>query len=501
MKVRIFHKKAFQILVTLAISFTLLISISNVRVKKGIEEGINLESFINHLDSQIPIYMNDYDIPGVNIALIKEGKIAWKEAYGYADQTTGRKMTIDTYMRVQSISKPVTAWGVMKLVQEDKIDLDTPVVQYLKNWDFPESDYLPEKITVRQLLSHTAGLPLGDVFTIYSPNEKRPSLKEALTKEAYLIQEPGLSFFYSNTGFNLLELLIEEVTGQTFDEYMTQEILKPLGMNHSTFTWSEQLEPQVPVGYNLAGEAIPVYVYPEKGSGGLFATAEDIATFVTAGMIGDFQEYRVLEPQYINQLYTPAAEKIGVYSLVFDSYGFGHYLERFPSGEKAISHGGQGTGIMTHFHAVPETKDGIVILTNSQRSWPFIAYILSDWAKWNGFSHVGMSRIIWGEYVQWALIGSIWFIALLQLWRLIEGVIFKRLEFKPLSKKNSLLRFIQGSMSFVLIAVLLWCVNQKYLFITSVFPITSIWLGISLLLVAIVLILTALFPKKDLVVK
>src|SRR5690606_829147 len=104
---------------------------------------------------------------------------------------------------------------------------DAPIIKYFKNWNFPDSKISTEQVTVRQLLSHTGGLPLGDVFTIYSPYEKMPSLKEKLTIEAVLIREPGSAFSYSNTGYNLLELLIEEVTGQAFNEYMRQEILLP----------------------------------------------------------------------------------------------------------------------------------------------------------------------------------------------------------------------------------------------------------------------------------
>ena len=86
------------------------------------------------------------------------------------------------------------------------------------------------------------------------------------------------------------------------------------------------------------------------------------------------EDQEVLARQNINTLYTPMVGKIGVYDLVFDAYGLGYYLENLPNGEWAVSHGGQGGGVMTHFHSFPETGDGIVILTNSQRSWPFIAF-------------------------------------------------------------------------------------------------------------------------------
>lgn len=491
------NKRTFRVLAALIAAITLVVFVSKLGPTKSVEKDASVETFITQMDAHIPTLMQGYGIPGASIALVRNGEIVWTGAYGYADLEAVREMTADTYFRVQSISKPITAWGVLKLAQQGKIELDASIGQYIKSWSFPESKFSTDKITVRQLLSHYSGLPLGDVLTIYSPKEELPSLKESLTEAAYLMQEPGVSFSYSNIGFNLLELLIEEVTGRDFAEYMEKEVLIPLGMNRSTFTWSEALAPPVPPGYGLTGKPVPVYVYPEKASGGLFATAEDIAKFVIAGMPDFAQEHPVLSPRDINQLYMPEAQNLGVYSLVFDSYGLGYYLENLPDGKKAVSHGGQGTGIMTHFHAVPETGDGIVILTNSQRSWPFISYIVSDWAWWCGFSSIGMGRIILGQYLLWTLIGLVWFVLLLQTWGLAEGLISGKRKPALFSKKLRPVRLAQFVLFFILAISLLWCMNQDYLFLTSVFPVASGWLGLSACASAFVLLFTALFPKDE----
>jgi CubicO group peptidase (beta-lactamase class C family) len=480
----------------LIIPIVLVFSISKIFSEKQFEENIPAHYFTSYLDSRIKELMDIYEIPGATIALIKGGETVWVQAYGYADLETGRKMTVDTYVRVQSISKPVTAWGIMKLVEQGKIDLDSPVKHYIKNWKFPDSEFSEEKITIRQLLSHSAGMPLGDFYNYYSPKGDIPTLEASLTKEAVLIKDPGLSFSYSNTGFNLLELLIEEVAGRDFAEFMQDEVLVPLEMQDSSFEWRETLQPAVPFGYDLNGKAVPVYVYPEKGSGGLFSTVGDIATFLIAGMPGFTQNQHVLKPRSIDQLYTPMITGLGVYDLVFDSYGLGYYLEDLSNGKQAVSHGGQGTGWMTHFHCVPESGDGIVILTNSQRSWPFIANILSDWSEWNGFSPIGMSRIIIGQKILWAIVGLIWVIVFWHLWILAEGIFSKKLEFSPLSKKSRFLRLMQLFWFICITIVLLWCINQDYLFISSVFPIVSIWLGWTLMALAFVSLLLAMFPKK-----
>jgi len=491
------NSRKLRFLVLLFIALLLVISTVKLHSTRGVEQHAALEKFTTHLDECIPAIMKDYDIPGVCTALIQQGKTVWTKAYGYADLETGRRMTTDTHCRVESISKSVTAWGVMKLVEQGVIELDRPVQSYLKNWRLPASEFSGEKVTVRRLLSHSAGLPLGTIGVRYDPEGEIPSLQASLSGDAILQREPGQAFAYSNTGFNLLELLIEEVTGRDFAEYMATEVLVPLGMRHASFTWSRTWEPPVPNGYDLKGKPVPVYVYPDKASGGLFATVEDIAAFVAAGM-SDFSRagLKVLNAESIRKLHTPAVKLPGFYGLAFDSYGFGHFIERLSNGATAVSHGGQGSGWMTHFHFVPQTGDGIVILTNSQRSWPFMAQILSDWAAWNGFSPVGMGRIIVGQKALWLLIGLLLFVVLWQARRLALGLFSGERRFAPLSKEARFLRSGQLGLSILFLAGLLWAVNQDYLFLSSLFPIASGWLGLVIFLSAVVLLLSSLFPLR-----
>ena len=497
---RVFISIDQKIWIKVAVAFVLtcilVLSAARLHPVRQAERGVSLESYTAQIEQRIPELMKVYQIPGVSMTLVHNNRIVWEQAFGYADTAAGIRITSGTVCRVQSISKSVTAWGVMKLVEQGKIDMDLPVSHYLHDWKLPESEFSQENVTVRRLLSHTAGMPLGDILTRFAPQDDRPSLTDKLTMEARLMMEPGSAFSYSNTGYNLLELLIEEVTGQKYAVYMEQEILIPLGMTGSSFEWLEAFDPPVPQGYNLKGDVIPVYVYPEKASGGLFATAGDIAKFVLAGMPDHPQE--ILKAENINQLYTPIARDMGLYSLVFDAYGLGYYLETLSSGHLAVSHGGQGTGWMTHFHAVPETGDALVILTNSQRSWPFIAYVLSDWAEWNGFPSIGMELILVGQKILWGVIGLIWFAIFLQLLRFLAGIAHKKRSFAPFSKPFKFVRMVQFGVFVVLSIVLIWCISQPYLNISSIFPRASAWLGISMLALALCSLLSALFPVSDL---
>jgi len=205
----------------------------------------------------------------------------------------------------------------------------------------------------------------------------------------------------------------------------------------------------------------------------------------------------VLTSDMINAIYTPVIEMQGVFRFVYDYYGMGLFIEELPSGLRSASHGGQGSGWMTHFQAVPETGDGIVILTNSQRSWPVFAYILTDWAHWCGFSSIGMSIIIPGQIGVWIFIGLLLFVSMLQSWRILQGLLTGQRKFSLISKKSLLLRLIQGLIFIVIVAILVWAINQPYLFIHSIFPIASGWIGTSFLLSALVLLFSLLFPFKE----
>ncbi|HCJ94650.1 MAG TPA: serine hydrolase [Sphaerochaeta sp.] len=471
------------VLASLLLGLLVALLSGSLQFHKKLDPEVTLGEFKLHMDEMIPSMMGTFDIPGCSISLVMDGDIVWSKAYGYADVENGRKLTTDTAMSVQSITKSLTAWGIMKLVENGFLELDVPVSKYLKNWRFPSTEHDVGNVTVRALLSHTAGMPLGDFTDIYAPGEEMPSITEKLTKEAILIDEPGTKFSYSNVGYHLLELLVEEVTGRRFADYMLSEVLVPMGMDSSYFEIDDSLDEFPPTGYDLEGNPVPVYLYPMRSSGGLFATAEDIARFAAAGL----DVNPVLSPDYVSQMYAPESRNIGMYSMVFDAYGFGHYVETLPNGMLSVSHGGQGKGIMTHFQVVPETGDAIVILTNSQRSWPFISFVLTEWARWRNFPSVGMGKIGWGRYAMSGLIGMLLSASLVTIMGLYP--VYRQ-------RKSSVIQIVKIIIALILIGVLLWCANQPYLFIASVFPILSPWLGVSVLVLSISLVLSVLLAES-----
>lgn len=492
---RIESRKPWKGLVTVSVLLAVLAG-SGAGVRAASTGRDSLDSFTEQLDTRVTELMASYEVPGAVLALVSDGQVVWSEAYGYADVATRRPMTVDTVNRTESISKSLTAWGVMRLVEQGVIDLDDAAAAHIDQWRFPESPHAGADVTIRQLLNHTAGLPLGTIGVHYPPDGAMPSLEENLTREARLVAEPGTSFLYSNVGFNTLESVIEGASGRDFADYMREEVLVPLGMDRSTFGWSPELTPPIPTGYELDGTPVPVYVYPEKASGGLLAPVEDIARFVAAGMTGSYYvDHGVLSLGGLEELYNPNVEISGIYRFVADSYGLGHFVETLSTGQQAVWHGGQGHGWMTHFHSVPNTGDGIVILTNSQRSWPMIAHILGVWSEWNNLPPVGMTFINQATTVVWVVVAVLVMISLLLFWRAGSGLVSGKRHFAPLSHQSRFLRLSQALFA-VLILILGTSVAQDLwaFFITPLFPRSSTWLAASTLALALALLSSALTP-------
>ncbi|TVP44422.1 MAG: class A beta-lactamase-related serine hydrolase [Gemmatimonadales bacterium] len=464
--------------------------------------GAPAEDLVARLEAQVPGWMDGLGIPGASLALIVEGRPVWLRAFGSADPAGGRPMELDAVYRVESLSKPVTAWGVMTLVEDGRLGLDDPVESRLSGFRLPPTGFNPEGVTVRRLLSHSAGLPLGTLGVEFTPGEPMPSLEAMLDREARAVAPPGSGFTYSNPGFNLLELLVQQTTGEDFSGYMARRVLGPLGMHDAHFGWDPAVEDRLPVGHDLRGRPVPAYTYPERGAGGLFATLEDMSRFVVAGMPRwDPAPWAVLSVDAIEELQVLEVRGLGVYGLVADGYGLGHFVELLSDERRAVFHGGQGNGWMTHMHWVPETGDGIIILTNSQRSWPFMARVLGDWAEWRGLSPVGMARIHQAGVLLGGLVALLLVAALAQALRLaldLRRGIRRVAPFsagRRLRAGQCLLRSVQLGVALGLVALVAWAAKMDYLFLASVFPHRMGGLAAALLALALVLTATALLPR------
>ena len=218
--------------------------------------------------------MKYYHANGVSIAVIKDYQVEWARAYGMADAEKKRPVTVNTLFQAGSISKSLNAVGVLKLAQDKKLNLEADINDYLKSWKFPyDSVAKGKKITLANLLSHTAGLTVHG-FPGYEVGATIPTLPQVLNGEkpantgAVRSQyAPGLKYEYSGGGTTISQLLVQDVTGQPYDQFMWENVLRPLGMQASSFTQPPASEPRsrLATGYLKGGKAVKghYHVYPE----------------------------------------------------------------------------------------------------------------------------------------------------------------------------------------------------------------------------------------------
>ncbi len=354
-----------------------LFSIIGCGIPASTTKGDSLET---ELDTLVPGLLKQRSVPGVSIAVIKGGQVVWSKGYGLADKSRGTMVESQTRFNIGSVSKTLTAWAAMTLVEKGIIDLDAPVDRYLKRWHLPASNFDNNKVTARRLLSHTSGLsvyPASASINGYLPGEKMPSLEDALSRSyagfgnLRVIGEPGRGFEYNNGNYVILQLLIEDVTGQSFADYMQRTIFKPLGMSKTDYEWSPELQGSVATPYDQNGEAHPHYQGVEKGSGGVYTTASDLARFVVAiaGVNGQAPGRGVLKAQTVQQMIRPADGTDGRYGLGYKMFPVSKELQ-------LVSHDGANEGWRAMFLIHPEKGDGIVLLANSELGGKIAAPII-----------------------------------------------------------------------------------------------------------------------------
>jgi CubicO group peptidase (beta-lactamase class C family) len=344
------------------------------------------ENYSERLDSLAPWLLTEYRGAGLAVALIEQGEVVSVRGYGVADKAQRLAITPDTVFYVASVSKSVSAWGVLRLVEQGKLDLDAPASRYLKRWRIPPSRFDSDQVTIRRLLCHAAGLA-PQTATGYAPDALEPTLEQTLDEsEVRLVIEPGSRFHYTNGGYTVLQLVVEEVSGSPFAVYMQEEILGPLGMKHSGFEWAPAAGLVAATAYDKRGKPLAPVRYSVAAGAGLRTTAADLGRFVAAAMPGPAGEppgRGVLRPQSIEQLFTPTIE---IPFLAPLHYGLGYNLHPYADGSMMTYHQGDLPGWKTVHAALPRQRRGIVVLSNSDRGRALPHVLVADWT-----GHAGVS--------------------------------------------------------------------------------------------------------------
>lgn len=329
----------------------------------------DVASIENHLVQKLQAAAAQRKLGSAALVLMQGGKIVAQHGFGVANVEMQAPVKTDqTLYLLASVSKAVTGWGVMKLVQDGKLGLDEPVMRHLKRWRFPGSETYRDKVTVRHLLSHTAGIDDGFGFSGFAPNEPVQTLEESLTfpkdtnsgepHGVTVNREPGTAMSYSSAAYTVLQLLIEEVTGQSFAEYMKTAILQPLGMTRASFDLdaitAEGRAQDLAPNFDRDLKTHPHRRYTAMAAVSLRVTAHDMAQLLLAYTRAN----PVLKPETLKQMLTPQPGTSG-------SWGLSHtlYLDN-DAGGYVVGHGG---GAFPASGAVmlvnPATGDGFALLT------------------------------------------------------------------------------------------------------------------------------------------
>jgi CubicO group peptidase (beta-lactamase class C family) len=322
------------------------------------------------IDDVVEAQLRDFELPGAAVVVVYRGHILHSRGYGYADVEAGRRFDARTVFRTASVSKLFTATAVMQLVERGLVDLEQDVGAYI---NIPVPSTFEAPITIRHLLTHTAGFDdrmLGTSASRTRPTDVIP-LRDFLTSRdaAPRVRPPGQLISYSNHGAALAGYVVERVSGMAYEDYIDQNIHRPLGMTRSTFRDPppEDLGPDRARAYLYRRgrhEALPMTYENAAPAGSQYSTADDIARFMLANLgDGALDGARILEPGTLRQLHGTAFTHhplLPGWTLGFTEYHWNGY--------RLVGHGGDLPGYHNQLTLLPEHELGVFVHYNG--IWP-----------------------------------------------------------------------------------------------------------------------------------
>lgn len=345
------------------------------------------DAFADELRECLPAEMERLKVPGCAVALIRDFAPVDFLCLGTADRATGEAVTGETRFSLQSVSKSVAAWAVMKLVERGQLDLDRPIADYHRRWTLPPSEEFDlDLVTARRLLSHYAGVTIAGFrgveldqtqYTLLDAMQGRlppPNAEQAAHYAYWNLQRdddlvtvthaPGTSWNYSNAGFGLLELAIEDITGEPFASFVEREILGALGMDNSCFGRRAGYPYARP--HNREGQPIQDYRWLCGAAAGVYATIKDLARFACSGMAvpGTGKGGGVLRPESVEIMHADHGHAFDIDERHFRA-GLGHVVTDL-GGRLNVHHSGGSIGWRSIFSIFPDTGIGICLVMNAE---------------------------------------------------------------------------------------------------------------------------------------
>ena len=317
----------------------------------------------------LPERMKFYHVNGLSIAVVHNYKLEWAKGYGWADSAKQIPVTTQTLFQAASISKSLNAMGVLKLAQENKLNIHEDINHYLKSWHLPESNFTADKkVTVYNLLNHSAGLNVHG-FLGYEKGDSLPSIVQILNGEKPANSEaiksqavPGTKVEYSGGGIEISQLIVMDITHEPYDKYQWDEVLKPLGMTNSFYTQPppKNKSTLLATGYNTNGKELKgkYHIYPELAAAGLWTSPTDLSKFIIEAQLSyEGKSNKVLSQTMTKEMLTPFKGSVAGLGVFVDSIGNRTYFQ----------HGGSNEGFKSQYFASLTGGDGVVVMVNSDQ--------------------------------------------------------------------------------------------------------------------------------------
>ncbi len=365
---------AKRLLLSSLLGCTLLALTIRLLTKSASAEQVTHSASYDAIDAYVEQRMGDLNIPGVSLAIVEGSQIGHLRNFGRA-WPSGEPPSAQTPFVLGSTTKSFTALAVMQLVEAGKIDLDAPVQRYLPWFRIADSE-ASAQMTVRHLLNQTSGLPELPGLNLLADFDASPGATErqARTLSALRLTRPvGSEFEYSNLNYNLLGLVVEAGSEESYADYIQNHIFSPLGMNHSYTTQTDAKRNGLAMGHRYwfgipfaePNLAIPHGSVP---SGQLISSSQDMANYLIANLNGGrYGNLQILSPSGFDELHRGAAEYVHM-GISVGEYGMGWFISDMGPAT-IIWHTGTAADFSSYMALLPEQKKGVVLLINADHYW------------------------------------------------------------------------------------------------------------------------------------
>ena len=307
-------------------------------------------------------------VPSVAVAVVRAGEILWEEGFGVADRSRNLPASAHTMYSVASISKPITATGLMVLVDRGMLRLDDVANEYLGDTKLTLPGGKVEPVTLRQIANHTSGLPLHYQFFYENEGRPVPDREESIRRYGVLVTPPGACYQYANFGYGVLDHMIARISEQSYAQFMKEEVFEPLGMSRSSIhARAGDGQGDVAVRYGSDGDPIAYYGFDHDGASAVYSSAHDLARFALFHLKTPRKDQRVLFGESLLDAMQVSTATINAQL----GYGVGWRMEENRHGYRLVGHTGGMPGVRTRLTLVPDEQIAVVALTNVSCEFPF----------------------------------------------------------------------------------------------------------------------------------